>query len=270
MDFITDKLIIVFVFMLVISIVETLAYATRLSGARVGFIASAISLFNILIIISRFSAMIQQPLTGKLITEISSQDKLSTIATQYRIIIASTTIGTLVGILLLPTFIALFSKAIIQLSSGNGSIVGLAHKCLKLNGIKKCFQHIRIPSLRYLQGIKFGDFPKKLFVINIIITSIYTIGVLSSLYAALLIPENAAAAIMSSGIINGVATILLTIFVDPKVSILSDRVVKKQASYLNLKTYSIAMVTSKLLGTILAQLLFIPGAYYISWFSNWI
>ncbi|OUB17919.1 hypothetical protein BK708_21330 [Bacillus thuringiensis serovar yunnanensis] len=270
MDYITNKLIIVFVFMLIISMVETLAYATRLSGARVGFIASAVALFNLLIIVSRFSVMIQQPLTGKLISEASSQDKLDIIATQYRIIIGSTTVGTLLGILLLPTFIILFSKSIIQLSIGNGSIVELIYKCLNPKGLKKCFQYIRTPNLSYLQGMNFSDFPKRLFITNIVITSVYTIGVLSSLYASLLVPENAASAIMSSGIINGIATILLTIFVDPKISILADRVMKSRASYSNLKIYTVAMVTSKLLGTIFAQLLFIPGAYYIAWFSGWI
>ncbi|QWI72917.1 lipid II flippase Amj family protein (plasmid) [Bacillus mycoides] len=270
MDFITNKLIIVFIFMMVITTLETLAYATRLSGARVGYIASSLALFNILIIVSRFSVMIQQPLTGKLITEVSSHDKLNIVATQYRIIIGATTIGTILGILLLPTFVTLFSRAIIQLSVGNGSIIDLFCKWLNFKGLKRCYQNLCAPNVSYLQGIRFRDFPKRLFLINVVVTSVYTIGVLSSLYASLLVPENAAAAIMSSGIINGVATILLTIFIDPKISILADRVVKKQANYLNLKSYSIAMVASKLLGTILAQLLFIPGAHYIAWFSNWI
>jgi hypothetical protein len=85
MDFITNKLIIVSLFMLIITTVETLAYATRLSGARVGLIASALSLFNMMVIVSRLSTMIQQPLTGKLITDAPFADKLQFVASQYRI-----------------------------------------------------------------------------------------------------------------------------------------------------------------------------------------
>lgn len=103
-----------------------------------------------------------------------------------------------------------------------------------------------------------------------VITAIYTIGVLSALYAALLTPERASTAIMASGLINGVATILLVIFVDPKVSVVADDVVNKRGNYQTLKNISLMMVTSRLLGTLLAQLFFIPGAKYIAWFTQFI
>lgn len=59
----------------------------------------------------------------------------------------------------------------------------------------------------------------KLFCVNMIITAIYTIGVLSALYAALIAPEIASTAMMASGLINGIATILLVIFIDPKICV---------------------------------------------------
>jgi hypothetical protein len=268
MHFISDKLILISLFLLLISTIETLAYATRLSGVRVGLIASALSLFNTIVLVSRFSTMFQQPLTGKLIKEAPHHDKLHFIAEQYRVLIGTSTIGTLVGILLLPTFIALFSRAIIQLSAEKGSIVNLTKKWGNARGLKRVVGYFRFPRVHYLKGLKLRLFPRRLFVFNVLITAIYTVGVLSSLYASVLSPENAAAAIMSSGIINGVATILLALFVDPKASVLADSVAKKQISYVYLKNYSVAMVGSKLLGTLLAQLLFIPAAYYIVWFSS--
>ena len=75
---------------------------------------------------------------------------------------------------------------------------------------------------------------------------------------------------MASGLINGIATILLTIFIDPKISILADDVINQKGSYLNLKGVSLMMITSRLLGTILAQVFFIPGAEYIAWFTKFI
>lgn len=73
---------------------------------------------------------------------------------------------------------------------------------------------------------------------------------------------------MSSGLINGVATILLIIFIDPKISILADDVINQRGSYLSLKRASVMMMGSRLLGTILAQFLFIPGAKYVAWFTQ--
>ncbi|TMU85102.1 DUF2837 family protein [Bacillus sp. BHET2] len=48
------------------------------------------------------------------------------------------------------------------------------------------------------------------------------------------------------------------------------RVVKKESSYLYLKSYSMTMLSSKFVGTLLAQVIFIPAAYYIAWFAKWI
>lgn len=95
--------------------------------------------------------------------------------------------------------------------------------------------------------------PKRLFLINVIISAVFTTGVLSSIYASMLVPTDyAQAALMSSGIINGIATILLTLFVDPKASVMADRVVNNQSHYIYLKSYSLTMVSSKLVGTIAA------------------
>lgn len=271
MDLLTSKVIIISLFLLVVTMVETLAYATRISGARVKLIATAISLFSTLVIVSRFSTMIQQPLTAKLIAEAPDVNKLHFIEGQYRFLIGITSVGVLLGILLFPTFITIFSRAIIQLSNQRGSVVALFTHYLNPQGIKKLLKCFRLPRLSYLKGITYKTLPKRLFCINVIISAVFTIGVLSSIYASMLVPSDySQAALMSSGIINGIATILLTLFIDPKASVLADRVVKDRGFYVYLKSYSLVMVSSKLAGTILAQLLFIPAAYYVAWFAKWI
>ncbi|UZJ81067.1 lipid II flippase family protein [Fictibacillus sp. KU28468] len=56
--------------------------------------------------------------------------------------------------------------------------------------------------------------PKRLFVVNVVIYPVFTIGVISSIYASMLVPKDyAQTALMSSGIINRIATILLTLFI---------------------------------------------------------
>lgn len=271
MILISSKLIIVSLFLVIVTMIETLAYSTRISGARVKLIATALSLFSTMVIISRFSTMFQQPLTAKLIAEATGPHKLIFIQEQYRILIGITSLGVCLGIFLFPTFINIFSRAIIQLSKENGSIPALLFKWSNGKGFKKAIDCFRMPRLSYLNGITLKTIPKRLFVINVVITGVYTVGVLSALYASMLVPKGySQAAVMSSGIINGVATILLTLFIDPKVSVLADRVVKKQSGYIFLKSYSLAMISSKFLGTVVAQVLFIPAAYYVAWFSKFI
>lgn len=271
MELFTNKVVAISLFLLIVTMIETLAYSTRISGARVRLIATAISLFSTLVVISRFSTIFQQPLTAKLIAEAPDVNRMNFIEDQYRILIGVTSLGVLLGIFLFPTFINVFSRAIIQLSNERGSLVSIISKQLNLKGIKRLLMCFRMPKLAYLQGITLKTIPKRLFVINIIVSAVFTIGVLSSLYATMLVPEDyASAALMSSGIINGIATILLTLFIDPKASVLADRVMHKQCDYVYLKSYSLTMISSKFLGTLVAQLLFIPAAYYVAWFAKWI
>ncbi|WP_338473185.1 lipid II flippase Amj family protein [Niallia sp. XMNu-256] len=270
MELFSEKLILISLFIFIIHSIETLAYAVRLSGARVRLLASALSLFNLMVIVSRMANMMQQPFTGSLIDNAPKVNTLEFVENQYRVLIGSSTLGTIMGILLLPTFIALFSRAIIHLSEERGSIPSLIKKGFTAEYIRRGFKHIHLPRLSYLKDIRLKDIPIRLFVINMLITAIYTIGVLSALYAALIAPERASTSIMASGLINGVATILLTIFIDPKISILADDVINQRGNYLSLKGVSLMMVTSRLLGTILAQVLFIPGAEYIAWFTKFI
>ncbi|MCL1630364.1 lipid II flippase Amj family protein [Sporolactobacillus sp. CPB3-1] len=270
MSLITGRLIFISLLMMIVTTIETLAYSTRISGVRVKLMATAISLFSTLVIVSRFSTTIQQPLTAKLLSAVpENADPLHFIEEQYRLLIVAVSVGVLIGILLFPTFIGIFSRAIVQLTSERGSILSLGLKWINSKGIKKVVRCVRLPKRSDLKGITFQTIPKRLFMINVAITSIYTVGVLASLYASLLVPGNyGQTAVMSSGIINGIATILLTLFIDPKASVLADRVAKKECAYIYLKSYSLTMIGSKLIGTLVAQAIFIPAAYYVAWFAK--
>lgn len=268
MEFITEKLIYIAIFIFIIHSIETLAYAVRLSGARVKMIASALSLFNIMVMVSRIANMMQQPFTGGLIDTAPTGNAQEFVAAQFRFLIGASTVGTILGIFLLPTFVALFSRAIIHLSEEKGSVPSLFKRIFSLKYIKRGVTHFSLPKFSYLKDTKIKEIPIRLFLVNMVITAIYTIGVLSALYAAVLVPERGITTSMASGLINGVATILLVVFVDPKVSVVADDVVNQRGSYQKLKNISIMMVASRLLGTLLAQIFFMPGAKYIAWLTQ--
>lgn len=270
MEIITEKLLFIALFIFIIHSIETLAYAVRLSGARVKMIASALSLFNIMVIVSRLSNTMQQPFLGSLTDSAPKENTLEFVETQFRFLIGASTVGTALGILLLPTFIALFSRAIIHLSEEKGSVPSLMKRVFSLHYIKRSITHFSLPKFSYLRDTKVKDIPIRLFLVNMLITAIYTIGVLAALYAALLVPDRGTTAIMASGLINGLATILLVVFIDPKLSVMADDIVNQRGSYNKLKSMSLMMVTSRLLGTLLAQVFFIWGAEYIAWFTKFI
>src|SRR5699024_12699447 len=99
--------------------------------------------------------------------------------------------------------------------------VYISNEFFSLTYLKRVVIHFILPRFSYLRWTRMKDIPVRLFLVNMVITAIYTIGVLSALYAALLVPENRTTALMASGLINGMATILLVVFVDPKVSVVA-------------------------------------------------
>ncbi|MBM7715745.1 hypothetical protein JOC94_002734 [Bacillus thermophilus] len=99
MELFTVTLIFIALFIFLIHSIEILAYAVRLSGARVRMIASALSLFNIMVTVSRLANMMQQPFTGRLIDNAPEENALAFVEGQFRVIIGSSTLGTIFGIL---------------------------------------------------------------------------------------------------------------------------------------------------------------------------
>ncbi len=79
-----------------------------------------------------------------------------------------------------------------------------------------------------IQRLRYREIPKRFLLLNTVITGIYSVGVLAANYSALLVTEeNRITAAASSGMINGMATILLTLFIDPKSAIITDQLKNK-------------------------------------------
>jgi hypothetical protein len=253
----------VFILTVVIHAVETLSYAVRLAGVRMGKLAVALSLTGIIVLVSRTSNLIQAPLTGKIIDQANTNPGFTLISSLQAIVMASS-IGTLVAMLLFPSFVRLSSRLIVHLET-SGSIPQMVRSSVSIDKLKHAKSHLRWPTWEMISRMRVGGIPKRLLLLNTTVTAFYTIGVLSALYASFLSPENAIAASQSSGLINGVATIVLTIFVDPQIALLTEKAMRGEASLETMnKTFGLLMF-SRLCGTLLAQLLLVPCAYWIAW-----
>lgn len=124
---------------------------------------------------------------------------------------------------------------------------------------------IVVPNVKNIADINFKkDFPWKVFVMNIVAVAIITVGVLSALYAGYINHEFRTTASNLSAIINGVATILMFIFIDPFLSVMTDDVVFGKVKESLFRKYIVYMVLARLLGTVLAQIIFLPSAKIIA------
>lgn len=183
-----------------------------------------------------------------------------------RKVIFASTVGTLFGILLIPTFLRVFQSAVKRLEI-TGSVPSLVVEALHANNIKRIVRSATRPTKTMLQRLRYREIPKRLLIINAVVTGIYTVGVLAANYSALLVgEEHRLAAAGSSGMINGIATILLTLFIDPKSAIITDQALRGNRPYGDVKALVVLLISTKLLGTLLGQVLFLPAAKIIASF----
>lgn len=69
---------------------------------------------------------------------------------------------------------------------------------------------------------------------------------------------------------RGFATILLTIFIDPQLGLITDRAMHEEESRQQLGRIYIMLMGARFLGTLAAQLIIFPAAYMISMVVQWI
>jgi len=254
-----NNLIVVFVLTMIIHTAETLSYSIRLAGVRLNKIVVALSLTGIIVLVSRTANLIQAPYTGKFIDFAKKHEEFDLLH-NLRIILLASSVGTLLAIILFPTFVSLFGKLIARLEV-TGSLPKLITS-ISIGNIKNTKRFIRLPRFKISQ-YRYLGISKKFIIMNIVVTSIYTAGVISSLYAAHLLPDLGITASQASGIVNGIATILLTIFIDPQLGLITERALKDEKQRDQLGKIYVLLMTTRFVGTMIAQFVLIPATYLI-------
>ncbi|MBN2413643.1 lipid II flippase Amj family protein [candidate division KSB1 bacterium] len=256
----TTQVIIVIVFTFIIHLINTLSYSVRLVGIKTGRLAVSFALFNILVLISRTSNSLQAPLLAKKIEQDLLSGGVYNTATVFHWIILAASAGTLVGAFLIPSFQGIFEKMVLRFNVERSVSKLILHGFTK-SGVKQIRDQFKIPSRQNIKHLKnLTTIPKKLVLLNVLVVSILTVGSLASLYAGYLNPELRGTAISLSAVITGTATVLMVIFIDPFFSLLTDDVLEGKQTQIYFTRCVVLMVTSRFVGTLLAQLLLYPAA----------
>jgi hypothetical protein len=260
--------ILVLVFMLIIHLINTLSYSVRIVGVRTGRIAASFALFNILVLAARISHAFQAPLLAKKIEGDILTGRTQGAEMEFRLLLAAASVGSLLGAILSPTFRNIFT-GFVERFNIERSVPKLLFHSFSKAGLKQMRDSIRAPSrsnIDYFKGP--GAIPVKLAIMNTVAVSVLTVGVLASLHAAYLNPDLRATASNLAPIITGIATILLLVFIDPKLSALTDDVVEGTKPEDYFFTCVIVMVITHFLGTLLAQLLLVPATRAIAYLAG--
>lgn len=238
------------------------AYAARLAGALSGRAATAMSLFNIFVTCSRFAQLVYTPVLGSL----SDRSTLATIdgfAWQLRVIIFGGMAGAIAGTFLIPTFVTLYVHAIGGLER-HGNVPKAASRVFRPKTALAVARSLTF-NMSILRAHVPVKVPKDVLLLNMFVTSIYGVGVVASAYASVLAPSAARTALLSSGLVNGFATIAYNIVVDPASAIATDRAARGELHVDEVRALVSGLAISAILGFVLSQVLLYPAALLIEW-----
>ncbi|MFA5104300.1 MAG: lipid II flippase Amj family protein [Candidatus Margulisiibacteriota bacterium] len=247
----------------VIHFSETLASSMRLAGVRTKQVATSLAFINTAFLVSRMSNMLQAPMLGGMVDNAIRLNSPDVLASNFRVVIFAAFIGNVCGALLIPYFVYLFEKAIYTFERV-GSIPRLLVEALKPRNMKKIIKAFRLPSAGSFKDLSLGKMSPVFLWLNFFMVSIYAIGVLSSLYAGAQVPEFRTTASQLSGIVNGLATVLLALMVDPTCAFITDQAVRGRRKEGDVRAMVFYIILGRIVGTlILSQFLFWPASEYI-------
>ncbi|MGB7195419.1 MAG: lipid II flippase Amj family protein [Collimonas pratensis] len=260
-----DKQLIFICFLtFVIHIIDTLAYSVRIAGIRTRRIAVSLALFSILVLVSRTSNSFLGPFLAKRVeSNISRQFAAESLLSDFRWLLVSASLATIVGALLIPTFQRVFCRAVEHFQVHRSVPKLILHGFFKggLSYIKDVASLPRSANVAALRDS--GSVSLSMTSLNVAAVALWTVGVFAALYAGALDPSVRVTSSTLSSIINGGATVMMAVFIDPHMSGMTDDVIEGRVSESQFRRAVVWLVGSRLAGTVLAQLLLVPSAMLI-------
>lgn len=164
----------------VIHLIGTLAYAARIAGVRTGHIATALTLFNLLILVSRTSNSFQAPFLAKRIeTTLSASG--SPLFSDFQWILGAAALATVIGGLLIPSAQRVFARAVGILQARRSLFRLVAHG-IHPRRLLMARKFIVAPSFGNFRCLKTrGGLSWGVLGLNVIAVALWTVGVFASL-----------------------------------------------------------------------------------------
>jgi hypothetical protein len=248
----------------IIHLIGTLAYAVRIAGVRTRRIAVSFALFNVLVLVSRTSNSFQGPFLAKRIEATLKDGTPSHLLSDFHWLLFAATVATVIGTIAVPTFQRIFTRAV-QHFQANRSVPNLLLHGFARGGLSYIKDSVTVPSTAHLKDMRLGTkLSPSVIALNVAAQALITVAVFASLYAGSLSPEFRVTASTLSSVINGIATIVLFVFIDPHLSIMTDDVVEGRTSEAAFRRAVVWLAGTRIAGTLLAQLIFVPAAVMIA------
>ena len=253
------------------------AYSARYAGIITGRIATAISLFSLLVVASRLATLFMTPALGTLADGSANAaldahrtaltpEALARFDAQMRIIIGANSVGVLLGALLLPLFLVMFVRGIGAFER-LGSVPRALGRLFDPRVIVSLLSELRIRAVP-LANFPLRAVPLSLLLANMVLFAVYSVGVVGSYYASVIDLHARTTATGLSGLVNGIGTIAFSLFIDPRTAFIVDQTVRKERPRTDVLAMIFWLVVTAFIGTLIAQIILFPAAEYIAWVAD--
>lgn len=251
-----------------IHLIGTLAYSVRIAGVRTRRIAVSLALFSILVLVSRTSNSFLGPFLAKRVeTNLDGVAHISLLG-DFRWLLVSASLATIAGAFLIPTFQRVFCRAVLHFQVHRSVPKLILHGFFK-GGLSYVKDVASVPAAKNMTDIRSGHgVSTRITILNVAATALWTVGVFASLYAGVLDPSVRVTSSTLSSIINGGATIMMAVFIDPHMSGMTDDVIEGKVTETQFRKAIVWLVGSRLAGTVVAQALLVPAAMLIVWVAR--
>lgn len=255
-----------------VTMLASTTVASRISAVVTRRVATAVAVYNLFFLMTRLAQQIYSPFVASLADNVELHHQpVSSLLPSFRWIIGGASIGALLAVLFMPTFVEIYNTTIRALER-MGSFPRLFVSMLNPRSWVALIRCARRPSRFGVTLADFKSIPHGFIWGNLLVISIYTIGVMAAIYAGAALRsspiladrELARAATLLSSVVNGLATITLSVIVDPTSALITDQCVKGERPVHHIYVMAIYLLIGIVIGTLLSQILFVPATWVIT------
>lgn len=217
-------LILIAVVSAVVSMLTTVNVAARPAAVRSRQVATTFTIAQIFFMLTRFANMFYLPIMAHYVDVATLQHRVDVLYNQIQFIILGAAAGALMSWVLLPTFVEIYERAVRSMLVRQ-SMLSVLLRLRTPSGWGTLLGSLRPPGNLGIKLFKLEGVPVDFLLINIVSTAIWTVGALCAVYVSAELPQYKTTAILLSGLVNAVAAISFSVFVDPKAALITDRAV---------------------------------------------
>jgi hypothetical protein len=242
-----SNLIVLYIIIFLINIFWVFGFFVRLVGVETKKWSTTNSIFQIINLIPRTIGVLQIPLIT-LYTETAIINKESVQVLFYQGILVFNLFGILFGFLLIPLFFNLISNIIVNIYDKSSFKVVFKKDLWQSFG--NFFVHLNYK--KFYTGFSFFSCNKfYLFICNLGASYLLFVALPACVLAGYYVPVYRATIISSVSIIYGLSTFITILFIDTKISVITDKAFHGSLSILELKNTLFECFKGRIFGIIL-------------------